>query len=228
MFEHVFEHGEVSVAVLAAPSGAPDLVPDLEALRARIRRLEGSTSHGEAPGDVIGFGVPSALRSAFPTGLRAGATYSATGSLTLALALLAEACSQGAWSAVVGLPGLGLEMAARMGLELDRVLLVPAPGEAWSTVVAALAEIVPLVLASPARLAPAEASRLAARLRERGCTLLLTGPAPDGLGSLATLHASPAGWRGLGEGHGCLLQRRIAVEVHQRAGRRSRHHLEIS
>lgn len=220
MFEHLFEHGGVTAAL--------DIAPDLAALRAQIRRLEGT----ESPGDVTGFGVPEALRQAFPGGLRAGATYSATGSLTLALALLAEACSQGAWSAVVGLPGLGLEMATRMGLDLERVLLVPTPGEQWSTVVASLAEIVPVVLAQPVRLTPTEASRLAARLRERGCTLLLTGPAPEallhGLGAQATLHASPAGWRGLGAGHGCLLQRRIAVEVRQRTGRRTRHHLEIS
>lgn len=216
MFEHLFEHGGVTAAL--------DLAPDLAVLRARIQRLEGAG----APGDVTGFGVPEPLRSAFPTGLRAGATYAATGSLTLALVLLAEACSQGAWSAVVGLPGLGLEVASRLGLDLERTLLVPAPGEQWATVVAALAEIVPVVLARPVRLAPTEASRLGARLRERGCTLLLTGAAPEALGAQATLHASSAGWRGLGDGHGCLLQRRLAVEVTQRTGRRTRHHLEIS
>lgn len=217
MFEHLFEHGGVTAAL--------DLAPDLDLLRARIQRLEAPGS----PGDVAGFGVPESLRSAFPTGLRAGATYAATGSLTLALVLLAEACSQGAWSAVVGLPGLGLEVASRMGLDLERTLLVPAPGEQWATVVAALAEIVPVVLARPVRLAPTEASRLAARLRERGCTLLLTEQPPaTWQGVQATLHASPAGWRGLGVGHGCLVQRRLAVEVQQRTGRRTRHHLEIS
>lgn len=221
MFEHLFEHKGVSLAADLAPAQAPDLA----ALRARIRRLEG----GETPADVVGFGVPESLRSAFPAGLRAGATYAATGSLTLALVLLAEACSQGAWSAVVGLPGLGLETATRLGLDLERVLLVPSPGEQWATVVAALAEIVPVVLARPVRLAPTEASRLTARLRERGCTLLLTEPPPPTWPALqASLHASPAGWRGLGHGHGCLLQRRLAVEVCQRTGRRSRHHLEVS
>jgi hypothetical protein len=221
MFERLFEHGGVSIAADLAPAQAPDL----DLLRARIRRLEGTAS----PSDVVGLGVPESLRSAFPSGLRAGATYAATGSLTLALVLLAEACSQGAWSAVVGLPGLGLETATRLGLDLDRVLLVPAPGEQWSTVVAALAEIVPVVLARPVRLAPTEASRLTARLRERGCTLLLTDPPAPGWPAVqATLQASPAGWRGLGTGHGCLLQRRIAVEVCQRTGRRTRHHLEVS
>lgn len=221
MFERLFEHGDVTAALDLAPEPGASPVPDLAALRARIRRLEGA----ESPGDVIGFGVPEALRSAFPTGLRAGATYAATGSLTLALMLLAEACSQGAWSAVVGLPGLGLEVATRMGLDLDRTLFVPAPGDQWATAVAALAEIVPVVLAAPVRLPPGEAARLAARLRERGCTLLLTGCWP---GAQADLQASSAGWRGLGAGHGCLLSRRIAVEVSHRAGRTSRHHLEVS
>jgi hypothetical protein len=216
MFEHLFEHGEVSVA--------PALAPDLAALRAQIRRLEGQ----ETPGDVVGFAVPEALRSAFPSGLRAGAAYAVSGSLTLALVLLAEACRQGAWCAIVGLPGLGMEVAARQGLDLDRVLLVPAPGDQWSTVVAALAEIVPVVLAAPVRLPPGEAARLAARLRERGCTLLLAGSPGCWPDAQADLRASPAGWRGLGSGHGCLLSRRIAVEVQHRAGRTSRHHLEVS
>ncbi|MDO7867217.1 hypothetical protein [Nocardioides jiangxiensis] len=215
----------MTAALDLAPEPGTSRVPDLAALRARIRRLEGS----ESPGDVIGFGVPEALRAALPGGLRAGATYAATGSLTLALMLLAEACSQGAWSAVVGLPDLGLEVASRMGLDLDRTLVVPAPGEQWATVVAALAEIVPVVLARPVRLVPTEAARLTARLRERGCTLLLTEEPPSTWPALqATLHASPAGWRGLGSGHGCLLQRRLAVEVRQRTGRTSRHHLEVS
>ncbi|RJS46956.1 hypothetical protein D4739_12520 [Nocardioides cavernaquae] len=216
MFERLFEHGEVSLA--------PALAPDLASLRAQIRRLEGQ----EAPGDVVGFGVPEALRSAFPQGLRAGAAYSVSGSLTLALVLLAEACRQGAWCGIVGLPGLGMEVAARQGLDLDRVLLVPSPGDQWSTVVAALAEIVPVVLAAPVRLPPGEVARLAARLRERGCTLLLTGAPGCWPGAQADLQATPAGWRGLGTGHGCLLSRRIAVEVSHRAGRTSRHHLEVS
>ena len=213
MFERLFEHGEVSVA--------PSLAPDLASLRAQIRRLEGQ----ETPGDVVGFGVPEALRSAFPSGLRAGSAYAVSGSLTQALVLLAEAFRQGARCAIVGLPGLGMEVAAHQGLDLDRVLLVPSPGDQWSTVVAALAEIVPVVLAAPVRLPPGEAARLAARLRERGCTLLLTGCWP---GAQADLQASSAGWRGLGAGHGCLLSRRIAVEVSHRAGRTSRHHLEVS
>lgn len=215
----------MTTALDLAPEPAPAQAADLAALRARIQRLEG----GGAPADVVGLGVPESLRSAFPTGLRAGATYAATGSLTLALVLLAEACSQGAWSAVVGLPGLGLETATQLGLDLDRMLLVPSPGEQWATVVAALAEIVPVVLARPVRLVPTEASRLTARLRERGCTLLLTEQPPPTWPALqASLHASPAGWRGLGVGHGCLLQRRLAVEVCQRTGRRTRHHLEVS
>jgi hypothetical protein len=175
---------------------------------------------------VVGFGVPEALRSAFPQGLRAGAAYSVSGSLTLALVLLAEACRRGPGAASSGCPGSGMEVAAHQGLDLDRVLLVPAPGDQWSTVVAALAEIVPVVLAAAG---PAASRRgratggAAARAR-----LHAAAEAGDLAGRPGDLHASPAGWRGLGEGHGCLLSRRIAVEVRHRAGRTSRHHLEVS
>lgn len=188
-------------------SSAVQTAPDLADLRARVRRLESaSTAVARVP-------VPPQLTSAFPHGLRAGATYSVIGSLTLATALLAESSQQGTWCGVVGLPDFGVEAAARMGVDLDRLILVPAAGEQWASVIAALTEVVPVILAQPARVAPHEVARLNARLRERGSTLLLTDAWPQ---ATATLQVTTQGWEGLGMGHGHLTRRRLRIEVTHR------------
>src|SRR5207245_1888998 len=49
-------------------------------------------------------------------GLRRGSTVAVTGSVTLAMALLAGPSAAGSWGAVVGLPSLGAEAAAALGV----------------------------------------------------------------------------------------------------------------
>ena len=67
-------------------------------------------------------------------GLRRGATVSVTaaagvgGATSLALALVAEASRAGSWVAAVGLPSLGLVAADELGVALERLVLVAAPG----------------------------------------------------------------------------------------------------
>ena len=78
--------------------------------------------------------LPDALAPLFPGGgLRRGSTVvvqpgPAPGATTLALALVASASQTGSWCAVVGLPALGLVMAAGLGVSLERLALVPDPG----------------------------------------------------------------------------------------------------
>jgi hypothetical protein len=93
----------------------------------------------------------------------------------LCLALLAGALAGGLWCAAVGVPGLGI--AALAGLvgsagagaaALDRLLLVPEPGERWAQVLTVLADGVDLLLARPpVRPGAQVASRIDARLRQR-------------------------------------------------------------
>lgn len=111
----------------------------------------------------------------------------------LALALLAEALNAGLWCAVVGVPDLGLtalagmlgpklgsglpadpapgsaaERAALRQAALDRLLLVPDPGERWAEALAALADGVDLLLVRPLTPVSAEiADRVDARLRPK-------------------------------------------------------------
>lgn len=154
-------------------------------------------------------------------GLRRGSTIAVTGRgavTSLALALVAQASSAGSWTAVVGLPGLGLVAAHELGVSLDRCALVdhPPPGT-WGQVVGALIGAVDVVLWSPPpRLPRSETRRVAARMRERGTVLVQvsgasTGPSPD-----VTLTVTDVTWQGIERGHGRLAARRVSLE---RSGR---------
>ncbi len=61
--------------------------------------------------------------------LRAGGSY-AVDSATLALALMAGPSRAGSWCAVVGVGDFGAEAASALGVDLDRTVLVPDPGDA--------------------------------------------------------------------------------------------------
>jgi hypothetical protein len=158
--------------------------------------------------------VVPALQPLLPgRGLRRGSTVAVNRSAALALALVAGASAAGSWVAAVGLPDLGMVAAAELGIALERLALVPAPGaRAWPTVVAALLDAVDVVLVrSPAGLPAGQARRLAARARERGAVLVPLGAwsaAPD-----LWLAVAASAWQGLGQGHGRLEARRVEVVV---------------
>ncbi|MGH9007406.1 MAG: hypothetical protein ACRDV6_06810, partial [Acidimicrobiales bacterium] len=122
-------------------------------------------------------------------------------------------------AAVIGLPDLGLEAAAAMGVDLARVALVPDPGTGWASVAAAALDALDIVvLRPPRRCRAADAHRLAGRARERGSVLVLAGPGgwperPD-----LELAAQVEDWEGLGQGAGTLRRRRGRVVV---SGRRA-------
>ena len=80
--------------------------------------------------------------------LKTGGAY-AVDSPSLAMALMAGPSQAGEWSAVVGMPDFGLEAAAAYGLDLDRTVVVPDPGEHWLSVTAGLLEVATLVLVRP-------------------------------------------------------------------------------
>lgn len=155
-------------------------------------------------------------------GLRRGTVVGVSGSVdgvdgfgatSLALAVLAGPSAAGSWTAVVGLPALGGLAAAEQGIELRRLALVPEPGKAWPTVVAALLDAIDVVaVACPGRLRPADARRLSARARERGSVLVVLGRGwPEGPGPDVQLQVAGASWSGLGRGHGMLAGRRLDV-----------------
>src|SRR3954452_18172826 len=99
--------------------------PAADELRAR---LAAPPAGAPAPRTVLPVRPP--LDALFPDGgLRRGSVVAVEGSVWLALALAAGASASGSWCGVVGLPYLGGAAAAEAGIDLDRLALVPSPGE---------------------------------------------------------------------------------------------------
>ena len=153
--------------------------------------------------------VARPLAGLLPSGaLDRGSTVVVGGSTALVLALLAEASRSGSWIGLVGLPRVGVLAAHQLGLDLDRVVLVPAPGPDGPTVVAALLDGVDVVVVGEAALTDADRRRLSARARERGAVLLSTTFWP---GAHVVLTVEASHWDGLGRGNGRLRDRRLTV-----------------
>lgn len=186
-------------------------------LQQLLQRHETTPAAGRVP-------VHPALAPLFPRGLRAGAVYSLRGSMSAALALLAGPSMAGSWCGVVGVPDLGVEAAAEWGVLLDRLALVPqVDPDDWTMVVASLVEVCALVLtAPPEHVTPGEVSRLLARLRTCGSTLVVLGDWPR---AAAVLTGHIASWDGLYAGHGHLSGGRLRLEA---AERHRTNHVDIT
>ena len=175
--------------------------------------------------------VASPLAGLFPEGgLRRGSTVvvrpgagAGDGALSLAFALMVSASQAGSWCAAVGLADLGSVAVAGLGVRLERLALIPAPGDQWPVVTAALLDAVDIVLVRVHRPRQSDARRLVARARERGAILLaFSGSWPDGADLRLAVAASA--WLGLGQGHGHLQARAVEVTASGRgAAVRPRH-----
>jgi hypothetical protein len=172
--------------------------------------------------------VLSALETLVPDGLRRGSTVAVSsgpgqaGATSLALALLAGVSAAGSWTAVAGVPSIGLAAAAGFGAAFERLVLVAdPPSSAWATVVATLVDAFDLVLVRPGRrVRVGDARRLTSRARERGSVLLLLDDHGQRWPEAADLRLEvvAATWEGLGDGHGHLQARRVTVESGGRRG----------
>ncbi|ALS58388.1 hypothetical protein [Rathayibacter toxicus] len=183
-------------------------------LQSRIREMQTTTLETKS--------LPTlpAFASILPDGaLKQGAAYSIKGSMSLAMGLLAGPSSAGWWCGAVGVPELGVEAASGIGISLERLVLIPAPGKRWLTVTAALIDVLTVVLTRPPVWIPsADISRLSARLRQRGATLVILGEWPQ---AEARLSIRSSRWEGIGAGHGYLRNREVLVEVAGRSGTRA-------
>ncbi|GAA3744877.1 hypothetical protein GCM10022239_20540 [Leifsonia bigeumensis] len=184
-------------------------------LQERIRQLQPTRL------DTRALPTHPAIARLLPGGaLREGATYSVDRSLTLLMLLLAGPSAAGTWCGVVGVPEFGIEAAAGFGVDLERLVLVPDPGDQWLAATAAIADAMGVIVTRPPRQASeASVARLAARLRKRGATLLVLGSWPQ---SEAMLSITESTWTGIGSGHGHLDAREATVTVTSRAGGRPR------
>jgi len=159
--------------------------------------------------------VDDAVADLLPGGaLRRGTVVSVEGSTSLVLALVSRASRDGSWTSIVGMPHIGVVAAARRGLDLGRLALVPHPGAEAATAVAASIDGMDIVvLGSGLALTDPDLRRLAARARERGVVLVGTFPHP---GTHVALRVLRSEWVGLGSGEGRLRERTLTVA---RAGR---------
>ncbi|WP_309710178.1 hypothetical protein [Pseudolysinimonas sp.] len=204
----MFESNAATAAavVLDAPPSNADVIRDLQA---RSRGMQRNRL------DTRAIPTHPALGDLLPSGaIAAGGRYQVAASTTLALALLQAPSAAGAWCAVVGVPDLGTEAAAGLGLDLKRLVLVPHPGQQWLSVVSALVDVVSIVLVKPpvrdgrSRVPEAAAGKLAARLRQREAVLVALGEWPQ---ADAALSISESAWVGLGVGFGHLTARQVTV-----------------
>ncbi|MCU1558823.1 MAG: hypothetical protein JWN09_2818 [Microbacteriaceae bacterium] len=206
----MFEYGAMSPAA-ATLAEAPTRAT-VEQLQSRIRQMQATRL------DTRLIATHPAIAPLLPGGgLKEGATYSVDSSATLLMALLVGPSAAGSWCGVVGVPEFGVEAAQRFGIDLERLVLVPHPGDQWLGVAAAVADVLGVVVIRPPRRAnDSSVSRLTARLRQRGATLIVLGPWPQ---SEAMLSLSESNWSGIGQGHGHLSARQVTVTVTSRVGR---------
>lgn len=162
--------------------------------------------------------VSDDLARALPRGgLPKGQTVSVTGngSTWFCLRLISRLTEQGGWAAFVGDTKLSAPAMLEAGVALDRVAVVRDPGEHFTTVVDALVAALDVVIVSGARLRPAQARGLAARVKERG-SVLVTRDIEWPVSSDLELRLKSS-WSGLGSGFGRLDRRDLSITA---SGRR--------
>jgi hypothetical protein len=219
--ERMFDTGAMTATAAAVTFEMPEVTPGnaptgrdqaevVRELQARIRSMQRNRI------DTRALPTHPALVDLLPNGaLSAGSSYAVAGSTLLALTLLQGPSAAGAWCAVVGVPDLGVEAAAALGIDLDRFVVVPHPGDHWLAVVAALVDVVSIVLVKPPapgqgvpRVGEATAGKLSSRLRQREAVLVSLGDWPRADARLAVTESS---WAGIGAGFGRLVARQATV-----------------
>ena len=135
-------------------------------------------------------------------GLTRGSVVSVEHYGMLCLALMAGASAAGAWCSVAGIPEFGVAAAAQAGVDPDRLLLVPDPGDRWLRVVASLFDGCEIAVVRPPVPPSARArQQLGAALRRRAGVMIVIGGWD---GAPVLLRTARQCWTGLGDGHGQL------------------------
>ncbi|MCL2543005.1 MAG: hypothetical protein FWE71_11180 [Nocardioidaceae bacterium] len=174
---------------------------EIERLRGQIQALQGGPTRLTVPVLPMFDGLVQ---------LRTGGSY-AVDAASLAMALAAGASRAGEWVGFVGWTDFGVEAAHQLGIDLDRTVVVPSPGEHWLEVTAALVDVLKVLVLRPAGGVDAKsASVIEARLRARSGVLVVHGEWPR---CDARLSSAGSEWDGIGRGAGRLRSRRMRVSV---------------
>ena len=183
------------------------------------------------------------------SGLIRGHTVACVGSaaMSCALALAVAPTQTGSWVAIVGIPHIGITAAQHLGVALERTMFVAVPEPVTTKTatqqtapqqtssrsdligaLSALVDGVDMIIVSRrlmTSLPSAVVRRLQARSQSRGTVLLIVGD-PGSVTVDVRLTARSEHWHGLGNGHGHLQRRLVALELDgRRCGRPRRHSL---
>lgn len=182
-------------------------------------------------------------------GLIRGHTVACVGSAAMSctLALAVAPTQTGSWVAIVGIPHIGITAAQHLGVALERTMFVAVPEPVTTKTatqqtatqqtssrsdligaLSALVDGVDMIIVSRrlmTSLPSAVVRRLQARSQSRGTVLLIVGD-PGSVTVDVRLTARSEHWHGLGNGHGHLQRRLVALELDgRRCGRPRRHSL---
>ncbi|MBU8816881.1 hypothetical protein KL864_13310 [Mycolicibacterium goodii] len=137
-----------------------------------------------------------------PRTLPRGTVAVARGARSLTLGMVAAVTAAGGHAVIVGQPDVGLLAAVEMGADLSRLAVIPDPGADPVEVASVLMDGMDLVvLGLGGRSVPPSRTRvMAARARQKGCTLLVTDG--DWQGASARLEARVCGYEVTGAGRG--------------------------
>ena len=142
------------------------------ASQANSKQKVGAGPSAAEQGTATGDGLLAGLQSVLPGGLTPGGILAVQGSNSFRGALAATAMGNLGWAAFVGNRDVGWVAAAEAGLDLARVVVVPAAGPAAAQVVAACIDAFSVVVLGDIALSPGERRSLAGRVRSNATVLL--------------------------------------------------------
>jgi len=160
--------------------------------------------------------VDEPLASMLPDGgLLRGRVVGCSGpaAVSLAGAIVAGAARAGSWLLLLGVPSVGLEALAELGVPLDRVVSVDtdASPATWAERLAVATDGFELIVTTPPRGADRVERKVRQRVQARGAVVLTVGGRP--LGHDLTFTSGSPRWVGIGRGHGRLVARQVDVEL---------------
>ncbi len=197
--------------------------PTSETKQEALRRLRRELEPGSLAVDNV-VAVPDAFAPLFPLpGLQRGRLVGVTGNggWSVGYALAGAAAGTSGWVAMIEVGNAGFSAAQELGVPLERLLVLQSiPVSKWASVVAALVEVVDVVVVNPRRpINVRDARRLRARIQEQQALLISVDGGrhwPDKLD--VELEAKVNQWTGLGCGYGFLQHREFEIIA---TGRRS-------
>ena len=195
----------------------------LKLLRRQMAAVSGKAGSGRQgqgrllPESETRLPIPPVLAEVLPDALPRGTVMVLSGARSLPLSMVAAVTAADGNAAIVGQPDVGLLAAVEMGADLSRLAVIPDPGTDPVEVAAVLMDGMDLVVLglSGRSVPPTRTRAVAARARQKGCTLLVTDG--DWAGASMRLEARVCGYETGAPGFGRIKRVRLDVCARGRA-----------